>query len=51
MKNITSYDDYKNTALLDPIVRAEYDALEDEFALIAMLVAKTLYKRRTEVSK
>ena len=30
--------EFKKTLLADPAVRAEYDALEDEFALIAQLI-------------
>lgn len=32
---MTPFAEFKKTLLADPAVRAEYDALEDEFALIA----------------
>lgn len=33
-----THTEFKETLLTDPAVRAEYDALEDEFALIAQLL-------------
>ncbi len=32
---MTPFAEFKKTLLADPAVRTEYDALEDEFALIA----------------
>jgi DNA-binding XRE family transcriptional regulator len=51
MKNtskFTTYDDFKTTTLKDADVKAEYDALEDEFNLISELIKARTAKNLTQ---
>ncbi len=43
-----SWEDLKTELLSDPVVKKEYDALEDEFALIESLISARLAKKMTQ---
>lgn len=43
-----SWEDLKTELLSDPVVKKEYDALEDEFALIESLISTRLAKKMTQ---
>lgn len=40
-----SFTDFKKEAFKDPLLKAEYDALEPEFAIIDSLIRKRLEKK------
>lgn len=44
----SNWEDLKKELLSDPEVKKEYDALEDEFALIESLISARLAKKMTQ---
>jgi DNA-binding XRE family transcriptional regulator len=44
----TTYEEFLAESLLDPEFKKEYDALEDEFALIDSLISARLAKKMTQ---
>lgn len=48
VNEFTDWEDFKKELLSDPEVKKEYDALEDEFALIENLISARLAKKMTQ---
>ncbi len=48
IKQFTTHEEFKKQLLKDPEFKAEYDALEDEFRLIEMLIGARLEKKLTQ---
>jgi ribosome-binding protein aMBF1 (putative translation factor) len=48
LNKLTDWEDFKNELLSDPEVKKEYDALEEEFALIENLISARLAKKMTQ---
>ena len=46
--NSNTWDEFKKELLTNPAVKKEYDALEDEFALIEALISARLSKKMTQ---
>ena len=46
--NSNTWDEFKKELLTNPAVKKEYDALEDEFALIEALISARVSKKMTQ---
>lgn len=47
-KSYLSFDDFKREALKDPVIKAEYDRLEPEFAIIQAVIDARMKKGITQ---
>ena len=46
--NVNTWSEFKKELLSNPVVKNEYDALEDEFALIEALISARVSKKMTQ---